>query len=41
MNVRLRFAWYDLWVGAYIDRARRTLYLCPFPMLLLVVRYGR
>jgi hypothetical protein len=37
----MRFAWYDLWVGAYIDQAKRTLYICPLPMLLLVVRYGR
>ncbi len=26
---RVKFAWYDLWVGAYIDRAARVLYICP------------
>lgn len=40
MSVRLRFAWYDLWIGAYIDRATKTLYVCPLPTLLLVVRYA-
>ena len=40
-RVQVRFAWYDLWVGAYVDRAKRTLYVCPLPMLLVVVRLGR
>lgn len=26
-RVNLVLAWYDLWVGAYYDRARRHLYL--------------
>jgi len=34
----VRFAWYDLRVGAYIDRAKRVLYICPLPMLLIEVR---
>ena len=25
------FAWYDLWVGAYWDSARRVLYVLPLP----------
>jgi hypothetical protein len=25
------FAWYDLWIGAYWDGARRVLYLLPLP----------
>jgi len=40
-RVRVKFAWYDLWVGAYIDRAKRVLYICPLPTLLVEVRYGR
>lgn len=38
MKIRVRFAWYDLWVGAYWDRKGRTLYLCPLPMLLVEIR---
>ena len=34
----MKFAWYDLWVGAYIDQAKRTLYICPLPTLLVAVR---
>jgi hypothetical protein len=40
VTVTIRFAWYDLWVGAYIDRANRTLYACPLPTLLLTIRRG-
>ena len=31
MRVSLQFLWYDLWIGAYYDRAKRTLYVCPLP----------
>jgi hypothetical protein len=31
------FAWYDMWVGIYIDRRNRALYVCPLPCLVLKV----
>jgi hypothetical protein len=37
MRITIKFAWYDLWIGAYIDRPNRTLYLCPLPTLLIRV----
>lgn len=37
MKVRVRFAWYDLWIGAYWDRKARVLYVCPLPMLLIEI----
>jgi hypothetical protein len=41
MTVRPLFAWYDLWVGAYWDRANRRLYVLPVPMLGIVVDFKR
>lgn len=40
MSARVRFAWYDLWVGAYVDRKNRVLYVCPLPCLLIEIRAG-
>lgn len=37
MTVRFSFAWYDLWVGVYIDRKNRRIYACPLPCLLVTV----
>lgn len=37
-RVTVKFAWYDLWVGAYFDRDNKQLYLCPVPML--AIRIG-
>ena len=39
MTVRFMFAWFDCWVGAFWDRARRRLYLFPLPMLGVVVQF--
>lgn len=38
MRVRVFFAWYDLWIGAYVDRERRAIYFCPFPCLVVKVQ---
>lgn len=37
MNVRVFFAWYDLWVGLYWDRDSRTAYFCPVPCVVVKV----
>lgn len=39
MKPKLFFRWYDLWIGAYWDRASRTLYICPVPMLGIAIRF--
>ncbi len=33
--MRISFAWFDLWVGAYFDQRSRTWYVCPVPTILL------
>lgn len=41
LRVRLFFAWYDLWVGAYWDRDTRTLYVCPVPTIGVAIEVQR
>lgn len=41
MTVKLFFAWYDQWVGAYWDRERKVLYLLPVPMLGIRISWGQ
>jgi hypothetical protein len=37
MRLRVFWAWYDLWVGAYWDRKARILYICPFPTVVISI----
>jgi len=39
MKVRLIFAWYDLWVGVFIDRAKRRAYVLLLPCCGIVIDY--
>lgn len=39
MKVKLLFAWYDLWIGAYWDRKNKTLYILPIPMVGIVIQF--
>lgn len=41
MRIRPIFAWYDCWVGAFIDRPKQRLYLFPLPMLGVVIDFGQ
>lgn len=34
------FAWYDLWVGVFIDREKRKIYFFPVPCVGLVFYWG-
>ncbi len=40
MKVRIFFAWYDLWVGAYYNRIAKALYICPVPMICIRLSWG-
>jgi hypothetical protein len=39
MKAKLIFAWYDLWIGVFIDRAKRRVYILPLPCLGIVIDY--
>lgn len=34
------FAWYDFWVGVFVDRKERIIYVCPLPMLVFKIYWG-
>lgn len=36
-KVRYLFAWYDLWIGVFIDRKKDTIYIFLIPMLGVVI----
>jgi hypothetical protein len=33
------FAWFDLWVGFYVDYVAGILYWCPIPMFIVAWKY--
>jgi hypothetical protein len=39
VKIRPIFAWYDLWVGVFIDRGKKRVYIFPLPCLGLVVSW--
>ena len=39
-KIKVSFAWYDLWIGAYIDRKKKILHICPVPTLLVSINLG-
>ncbi len=41
MKIRPIAAWYDMWVGAYWDKARRRLYVLPVPCLGAVIDFAK
>jgi hypothetical protein len=41
VKVRPIFAWYDLWVGLFVDKAKRRLYVFPVPCFGVVIDWSR
>jgi hypothetical protein len=35
--ISVRFAWYDIWTGIYIDRKNKMVHVCPLPTLLVSI----
>jgi len=33
------FFWFDLWVGAYYNQAKRKLYVCPLPCVVFSIQF--
>ena len=32
IKFKLMFAWYDMWIGLFIDTKKKIVYFFPFPM---------
>lgn len=41
MSVRLIFAWYDFWIGVFVDRPKRRLYVFPVPCIGFVIQLAQ
>ena len=39
MSIKLIFAWYDMWVGAFWDQKKKWLYLFPIPCFGLIIKF--
>ena len=40
MKIYPIFAWYDLWIGLFIDTKKKRLYIFPIPCFGLVIEWG-
>lgn len=40
MKIKPIFAWYDLWIGAFWDKAKRKLYILPIPCFGILFELG-
>jgi hypothetical protein len=39
MQIAIGFNWRDLWVGAYVSKDKRTVFVCPLPCIVIAVGY--
>jgi hypothetical protein len=35
--MKIKFKWFDIWIGAFYDRKKRILYICPIPMIVISI----
>lgn len=38
MRIKLKFIWFDLWVGFFYDVPKKTLYFCPLPCIVFIIQ---
>ena len=37
-HLKFSFAWYDLWIGVFVDSVKKRIYVCPLPTLLFTIQ---
>lgn len=40
MKIKLLFKWFDLWIGLFIDRKAKAIYIFPVPMFGILICYN-
>lgn len=40
IKIKPIFAWYGIWVGAFIDKSKKCVYLFPFPCFGVMLEWG-
>jgi hypothetical protein len=35
--ISIKFIWYDLWMGIYIDTKTKQIYICPLPCIVIKI----
>lgn len=38
LKVSLKWVWYDLWIGVYIDVENSAVYICPLPTVVIKIQ---
>jgi len=38
-SMKLKWVWYDLWVGFFWDKGKHWLYFIPFPTIVIIFKY--
>lgn len=39
MKIKILFAWYDLWIGIFIDKIKGVIYILPIPTLGVKIQF--
>ena len=40
MSIKPIFAWYDFWIGLFLDGTKRRLYIFPLPCFGFMLQFG-
>lgn len=38
-KIKVIFKWFDLWIGLFIDRPKKTVYIFFIPMIGIIIEY--